>query len=67
MGRASVSGPQSIRPGAHKVYRGSRSRIRRIKLRENTPPGVLLLGIVLLIVVVATVVWMLQHPDMHHH
>ncbi len=67
MGHTSASGPQSIRPGAQKVYRGSRSRIRKIRLRDNTPPGLLLLGIVLLIVVIAMVVWQLQHPDMHHH
>jgi len=66
MGRASASGPQSIRQGAHKVYRGSRTRVRRIGLRENTPPGVLLLGIVLLIVVIAMIVWTVQHPDIHH-
>jgi hypothetical protein len=67
MGRASVSGPPSSRSGAQKVYRGSRTRIRRIRLRENTPPSVLVLGMVLLIVVIAMVVWMVQHPDMHHH
>jgi hypothetical protein len=67
MGRASVSGPRSIRLGARKVNRGSRTRIRRIRLRENTPLEVLLLGIVLLLVVMAVVAWMLQHPDMHHH
>jgi hypothetical protein len=67
MGRASATGPKSIRPGTQRAYRGSPTRIRRIRLRENTPPGVLVLGMVLLIVVVAMVVWMLQHPDMHHH
>jgi hypothetical protein len=67
MGRAAASGPQSIRSGAHKVYRGSRTRIRRIRLRDNTPAGVLVLGIVLLVVVIAMIVWMVQHPEMHHH
>jgi hypothetical protein len=36
-------------------------------VRDNTPPGLLLLGIVLLIVVIAIVIWQLQHPDIHHH
>jgi hypothetical protein len=67
MGRAAASGPQSIRSGAQRVYRGSRTRIRRIRLRDHTPPGVLVLGIVLLVVVIAMIVWMVQHPEMHHH
>jgi hypothetical protein len=53
MGRAAASGPQSIRSEADKVYRGSRTRIRRIRLRDHTPAGVLVLGIVLLVVVIA--------------
>jgi hypothetical protein len=67
MGRAAASGPQSIRSGAQKVHRGSRTRIRRIRLRDHTPAGVLVLGIVLLVVVIAMIVWMVQHPEMHHH
>jgi hypothetical protein len=67
MGRAPASGPQSIRSGAQKVYRGSRTRVGRIRLRDNTPAGVLVLGIVLLVVVIAMIVWMVEHPDMHHH
>jgi hypothetical protein len=67
MGRAAASGPPSIRSGAQKVYRGSRTRVRRIRLRDNTPAGVLVLGIVLLVVVIAMIVWMIQRPDMHHH
>jgi hypothetical protein len=38
--------------------------------RNDTPASICklpVLGMVLLIVVVAMVVWQLQHADMHHH
>jgi hypothetical protein len=61
------AGPYSNRSGALRVDRGSRKRLRRIRWRDNTPPGVLLLGAVLVIVLVALVVWTLEHPNAHYH
>jgi hypothetical protein len=58
------AGPESLRQGDHK---GSRKRVRRIRLRENTPRAVVLLGIVALIIVIVTVVWAVQHPEVHRH
>jgi hypothetical protein len=67
MALSSATGPQSVRPGAGKVYRGSRRRIQRIRLRENTPVAFVILALVLLIVIVATMSWLIQHSPAHHH
>jgi Na+-transporting methylmalonyl-CoA/oxaloacetate decarboxylase gamma subunit len=36
-------------------------------LRENTPVAFVILALVLLIVIVATMSWLIQHSPAHHH
>jgi Na+-transporting methylmalonyl-CoA/oxaloacetate decarboxylase gamma subunit len=36
-------------------------------LRENTPVAFVILALVLLVVIVATMSWLIQHPPAHHH
>jgi hypothetical protein len=66
MARASFSGTHAARPWAGKIYRGSRRRLRRIRLRENTPRGLIILALVLLAAFILSVWLDLQHQAMHH-
>jgi hypothetical protein len=65
MVRASTSGPHAARPGAGKVYRGSRKRLKRVKWRENTPIEFWVLVALLLVALFVIIPWMIRHT--HHH
>jgi len=67
MAPAYATGPQTIRPGAGRVYRGTRKRLRRIRLRENTPLGLLVFVVALVLLMIVTFVLLIQHPPLHHH
>ena len=67
MAPARATGPQTIRPGAGRVYRGTRKRLQRIRLRENTPVGLLIFVAALLLFMMVTLVLLIQHPPPHHH
>jgi hypothetical protein len=66
MARASFSGTHTTRPWAGRISRGSRRRLRRIRLRDNTPPGLIILALVLLAAFILSVWLDLQHHAMHH-
>jgi hypothetical protein len=65
MARPSFSGTHATRPWAGKIYRGSPRRLRRIRFRENTPPGLIILALVLLAAFILSVWLDLQHHAMH--
>jgi len=52
------------RPG--KVYRGSRRRLRRIKVRDNTPFSLVLTAAMVLALMIFTIAWLIQHLPAHH-
>jgi hypothetical protein len=66
MARASFSSLHTVGPASGKTPRGSRKRLRRIRLRGNTPPGLIVLALVLLAAVILGVWLELLHHDMHH-
>jgi hypothetical protein len=61
----SGSGP---RAGAGKVDRGSRKRVRRIKLWENTSVEFWIFVVFMLVMLFVGVPWLIKHPpEVHHH
>jgi hypothetical protein len=67
MAPAHATGPQTFRHRAGRVYRGTRKRLRRIRLHENTPPGLWILVVALVLFMIATFVLLIRHPPLHHH
>jgi hypothetical protein len=67
MAPARTTGPQTIRRGAGRVYRGTRKRLQRIRLRENTPAGLLIFVAALVLFMIVTLALLIQHPPLHHH
>lgn len=63
-----MAGPRSdsARTGAVKVYRGSRARLKRITLRGNWSPHVLVFLIVMLIVLFVLIPAIINHPHPHY-
>jgi hypothetical protein len=60
-------GPHDCRPGAERVYRGSRKRLRRITMRGNWSREMWLAVIFLLILLFVVVPWLVTHPIIHRH
>jgi hypothetical protein len=52
-------------PTQYGDFRGSRKRIRKIKVRGNTPRPFVLWAALIAIVFFGAVLWMLNHPDRH--
>jgi hypothetical protein len=67
MRTASATGPPSARHASRTLDRGSRKRLRRIKLRENTPISLIITALIVLAVMIITLAWLIQHPPAHHH
>jgi len=61
------SGPHASRPGAGKVYRGSRKRLRRIGWRENTSVELWIFVVLVLFMLFVGIPWLIRHPPVHHH
>ena len=66
MAPAHATGPQTIRRGVGTAYRGTRKRLRRIRLRENTPAGLLIFMVALVLFMIVTFVLLIQYPPLHH-
>jgi hypothetical protein len=62
-------GPHGARPGAGKLYRGSRKRVRRIKWRENTSVEFWIFVVLIVFMLLVGVPWLIKHPpaDHYHH
>jgi hypothetical protein len=63
-----MAGPRSdsARAGAVKIYRGSRARLRRIKLRGNWSSNIVAFIVVMLIVLFVLIPAIINHPHPHH-
>jgi hypothetical protein len=63
-----MAGPRSdsARAGAVKIYRGSRARLRRIKLRGNWSSHIVAFIVVMLIVLFVLIPAIINHPHPHH-
>jgi type II secretory pathway component PulM len=55
------------RPGAGKVYRGSRKRLRRLKWREHTPAEFWILVVIVIVMLLVVIPWLINHPPAEHH
>ena len=64
--RAPASGPQASGPRPGKVYRGSRKRVRRIRMRGNWAVELWILVAVILFVLFVVVPWLVQPPPLDH-
>ena len=62
-----VSGSQPTRPGAGKLYRGSRKRIRRLKWQEHTPVDLWTLAALTLVMSLVLISWLSTHAAGDHH
>ena len=60
-------GPHLSRPGAGKIYRGSRRRLRRIKWRDHTPAEFWLFVVFMLLILIVLIPWLIKHPPPAHH
>jgi hypothetical protein len=60
MSRRNLNAPFTPVPG--KVYRGSRRRLRRIRLRGNSSTLFWIFVIVFLLTLFVLVPWLVQHP-----
>jgi hypothetical protein len=68
MHRVSTTGPQTLRPRSAKVYRGSRKRLRRLRLSGNWSVELWIFLAVMLFTLFVVVPWIVRHPpsDQHH-
>jgi hypothetical protein len=58
-----AAGGRTRRPGAVRVYRGSRKRLRQIKWQDHTPLELCVFTGVVLVILVTAFVWLTRH---HH-
>jgi hypothetical protein len=58
-----VGGPHTGRPGAEKVYRGSRRRLTRIRWQDHTSTDFLLFVVLALLTIFFSLVWVANHPS----
>jgi len=65
--RSSATGPQAPGPRPGKVYRGSRKRLRRIRLRDNWSVELWIFLAVMLFTLFVVVPWIVRHPPSDHH
>jgi hypothetical protein len=69
MGRPYIysgSGPHG-KPGAGRVHRGSKRRLKRITLRGNWSVEFWVFVLAILIALFVLVPWLINHPIGHHH
>jgi hypothetical protein len=59
-------GPHTSKPGAARVYRGSRRRIKRITMRDNMSVEFWIFLVLILFLLVGILPWMIRHPHDHH-
>jgi len=57
----------SGRPGAQRSYRGSRKRIRRIRVQDHWSVELWLFVIFVLLALFIVVPWLIRHPPAHLH
>jgi hypothetical protein len=57
----------SGRPGAQRSYRGSRKRVRRIRMQGNWSVELWLFVIFVLLALFIAVPWLIRHPPSQHH
>jgi hypothetical protein len=57
--------PSGVRTG--KLYRGSRKRVQRIKVRENTSVELWIFVLLMLFLLFVGLPWLTKHPPADHH
>jgi hypothetical protein len=62
---APATGPDDRSPDEAKVYRGSRKRLRRIKMKGKWSIEMWVLVIAALIILFVVVPWLVTHPIVH--
>jgi hypothetical protein len=65
--RASANGPQTSGPRSGKAYRGSRKRVRRLRLRGNWSVELWIFLAVMLFTLFVVVPWIVRHPPADQH
>jgi len=60
-------GPQLGRAGAGKIYRGSRTRLRRIKWYQHTPTEFWIFVVLMIVILIALFLWLTNHPPPEAH
>jgi hypothetical protein len=55
------------RAGGQRSQRGSRKRLRRIRLQGNWSVEFWLFVLVMLVALFVLVPWLIRHPPSHHH
>jgi hypothetical protein len=58
----SRTAPHFSRPGRTKVYRGSRSRVQRLKWRDHTPLEFWILVALVALMLLLGIPWLIEHP-----
>jgi hypothetical protein len=59
--------PHLSRPGAGKVFRGSRKRLRRMKWYEHTSVEFWIFVVLTLLMLFGGIPWMIRHPPRQAH
>ena len=60
-----MGGPHTARAGAGKTYKGSKKRVRQIRLRDTWSVGFWIFVVVVLIQLFIVVPWLIRHPPEH--
>jgi hypothetical protein len=61
-----VDGPHSRKPGSARIYRGSKKRVARIRMRDNMSVGMWCFVVFMVLLILVGVPWMVtHHADFH--
>jgi hypothetical protein len=60
------NGPHTTKPGADRVFRGSKKRLARIRIRDNMSLGMWCFVALMAMLLLVVVPWLVNHPGALH-